>query len=293
VQNELINIKRFSEDLDAINHQMQHFITESNLDVRSSFDHVSKEVSSTLTKRKLSGLIIDESGLVTKGDKSLGVRLPYCGNAGKITNSWVAMFACISNGDFAYMVNDKLYLDLDWHNDQVLCQNTGMSKENRTFNTKLKLTVYFIRKQVENVFSSDYMQGDSLYSDRANSYMSNTPYRYLLMLNIHFDQKIFTRNLDLSLPYRKSPKGPSPFKLNKTIPNMNVSEHMESIPSRNWKKIEVRNSAKGKFTIEYHNVQSFIWDKNLDLTEPGMLVIRKTISAKNKSEIKYSFTNAN
>ncbi len=130
------NIERISEDLDADYHQMQHFITESNWNARSVIDQVSREVSTTLPKRKLTGLIIDESGWVKKGDKSVGVGWQYCGNVGKISNSQVAVFACLSNGDFASMVDARLYLPLDWCNDPVRCKEAGIPTENRVFKTK-------------------------------------------------------------------------------------------------------------------------------------------------------------
>jgi SRSO17 transposase len=41
-------------------------------------------------KRKLTGLIIDETGTVKKGDMSVGVSWQYCGNVGKLANSQVA-----------------------------------------------------------------------------------------------------------------------------------------------------------------------------------------------------------
>lgn len=56
-------------------------------DERAAIDQVSKEVSCVLPKRKLTGLIIDESGWVRKGDKSVGVGSQYCGNVGKVANS--------------------------------------------------------------------------------------------------------------------------------------------------------------------------------------------------------------
>lgn len=293
MQSELRNIERISEDLDANYHQMQHFITESNWDARSVIDQVSKEVSSTLPKRKLTGLIIDESGWVKKGDKSVGVGWQYCGNVGKIANSQVAVFACLSNGDFASMVDARLYLPLDWCNDPVRCQEAGIPKENRTFKTKLELALDIIRQQVENGISFDYIGGDGYYGNDANLARAIDQMGYLYMLDIHSDQKIFTRKPDLFLPERKSSKGPNPSKLKATTPDMNVSEYMESLQSSDWEKIEVRNTTKGKLKGEYHFVRVYIWDKNLDLIEPRMLVIRKTMSAKNTVEIKYSFTNAN
>lgn len=293
VQSELRNIERISEDLDANHHQMQHFITESNWDARSVIDQVSKEVSSTLPKRKLTGLIIDESGWVKKGDKSVGVGWQYCGNVGKIANSQVAVFACLSNGDFASMVDARLYLPEDWCNDPARCQEAGIPKENRTFKTKLELAVDIIRQQVENGVSFDYIGGDGYYGNDANLARAIDQMGYLYMLDIHSDQKIFTQKPDLLVPERKSSKGPNPSKLKATTPDMNVSEYMESLQSSDWEKIEVRNTTKGKLTGEYHFAQVFIWDKNVDMIEPRMLVIRKTISDKNTVEIKYSFTNAN
>ena len=55
----------------------------------------------------------------------------------------------------------------------------------------------------------------------------------------------------------------------------------------------VRNTAKGKLTGEYHFARVFIWNKSVDQIETRTLVIRRTMTAKNTAEIKYSFTNAN
>jgi SRSO17 transposase len=43
-----------------------------------------------VSKTKLTGLIIDETGTVKKGDMSVGVSWQYCGNVGKLANSQVA-----------------------------------------------------------------------------------------------------------------------------------------------------------------------------------------------------------
>jgi len=50
---------------------------------------------------KLTGLILDETGMEKKGDKSVGVGHQCCGNVGKTANSQVAVMACLSNVDFA------------------------------------------------------------------------------------------------------------------------------------------------------------------------------------------------
>lgn len=293
VQSELRNIERISEDLDVSYHQMQHFITESNWDERSVIDQVSREISSILPKRKLTGLIIDESGWVKKGDKSVGVGWQYCGNVGKISNSQVAVFACLSNGDFASMVDARLYLPEDWCNDPVRCKEAGIPNENRAFKTKLELALDIIHQQIQNGICFDYIGGDGYYGNDANLARAIDQMGYIYMLDIHSDQKIFLNRPELFLPERKSAKGPAPKRLKASTPDMSVSEYMENLQSQNWEKIQVRNTTKGKLTGEYHFARVFIWNKSINQIEPRLLVIRKTMSAKNTIEIKYSFTNAN
>lgn len=60
---------------------MQHFISDSKWSFRDVIDIATKQTSNTLPKRKLTGLIIDETGTVKKGDKSVGWQ--YCGNLAK------------------------------------------------------------------------------------------------------------------------------------------------------------------------------------------------------------------
>ena len=91
-------------------HQMQHFISESPWDHRELLDQVAQDVSRSLPVRKLTGLIIDGSGWEKKGKKSVGVASQYCGAVGKVSNSQVAVFGALSNGDFASMVDARLYI---------------------------------------------------------------------------------------------------------------------------------------------------------------------------------------
>jgi hypothetical protein len=77
----LRNIERISEETNVDYFQMQHFITESKWDHRELIDQVAREVSGLLPKRKLTGLIIDESGWVKKGERALAL-------AGSIAAMW-------------------------------------------------------------------------------------------------------------------------------------------------------------------------------------------------------------
>ena len=293
MQSQFRNIERISEDLNVQYYQMQHFITESNWDERAAIDQVSKEVSSLLPKTKLTGLIIDESGWVKKGDKSVGVGSQYCGNVGKIANCQVAVFGCLSNGDFASLVDARLYLPQDWCNEPDRCAEAGIPEANRTFKTKLELALEIIHQQVANGVRFDFIGADSYYGNDASLARDIDQLGCIYMMDIHSDQKIFTLEPELYHPGRKGAKnGETLKKLVATTPQTTVSKYMESFRPVDWKMIHVRNTTKGELKGKYHFARVFVWDKNLDLIEPRLLVIRKTVSVKNTMEIKYSFTNA-
>jgi len=292
VQSQLRNIEQISEDTGADYHQMQHFITESNWEAREVINQVAVEVSTVLPKRKLTGLIIDESGWVKKGNKSVGVGWQYCGNVGKISNSQVAVFACLSNGDFASMVDARLYLPKDWCDDPARCEEAGIPKENRGFKTKLDLAVDIIHQQVENGVTFDFIGADGYYGNDVNFASKIEELGYLYMVDIHSDQNIYLERPELIVPERKSSRGRTPTKLQATTECISVSEHLKTLQANDWQTLKVRNTAKGKLIAKYHFAKVFVWNKISNQIESRTLVIRKIRSAKKRVEIKYSITNA-
>ena len=98
-------------------------------------------MSKSLPEQKLTGLIIDGSGWEKKGEKSAGVAPQYCGNAGKVSNSQVAVFGALSNGDFASMVDVRLYLSASWISDTRRCEEAGIPEEERVFKKKWEIAI--------------------------------------------------------------------------------------------------------------------------------------------------------
>lgn len=293
MQSQLRNIEQITEDTGADYHQMQHFITESKWDARAVMDHVAIEVSTVLPKRKLTGLIIDESGWVKKGSKSVGVGWQYCGNLGKVCNSQVAVFACLSNGDFASMVDARLYLPKDWCDNPVRCDEAGIPIQNRDFKTKLELAVDIIDQQVTNGLSFDFIGADGYYGNDVNFASTIESLGYLYMVDIHSDQKIYLNRPELILPERKSNRGRKPSSLKATEEDISVSEYLKTLQVNDWQTLQVRNTAKGKLTGQYHFAKTFVWNTTKNQIERRLLVIRKIKTGKKRVEIKYSFTNAN
>lgn len=289
---QLRNIEQISDTLAIANYyQLQHFITESNWDERDVIDLTARQTSEALPKRKLTGLIIDETGGVKKGEKSVGVSWQYCGNVGKTANSQVCVMACLSNGDFASMVDARLYLPKAWCNDPDRCKEAGIPESNRIFKTKIEIAYEILKHQIELGTDFDFIGADGYYGNNINFGNKINDLGLVYMLDIHSDQPIYLEKPELILPEKKSSKGRKPKRLKATTPSIKVSEYCKGLASSQWKRIKVRHTAKGTLTGLYHFAEVYVWNKEINQIERRFLVIRKTRTG-SSTEIKYSFTNA-
>jgi len=289
----LRNIERICESVHSSDYfQMQHFISDAKWDARQVMDHVAVRTSITLPKRKLTGLIIDETGTVKKGDKSVGVGWQYCGNVGKISNSQVAVMACLSNGDFASMVDARLFLPKDWCNNAERCEEAGIPEHERHYRTKLELAREIILNQIKLGSDFDFVSADGFYGNDPEFASSIEDMGYLYMLDVHADQPIYFEQPEIKVPARKSNKGRTPTIAKPDKKSIRVDKYAESLDAEKWIKIKVRNTCKGTLTAYYHFAKVFIWNKTRNTIERRLLVIRRT-KTKKGFENKYSFTNAN
>lgn len=288
---ELGNIERISETLDADYHAMHHFISDSNWDARAVIDQVARDVSQSLPKQTLTGLLIDESGWVKKGVKSVGVGHQYCGNVGKTANSQVAVFGSLCNGRHASLVDCRLYLPASWTSDNERCKKADIPVEDRVFKTKPELAVDIIKHQLEMGIAFDYVGADGLYGNDAALAREVNNLGLVYMFDIHSDQQIFLEKPELYLPERKTAKGPSPKRLKASTGSTTVCKYTGSLDEGDWKAIDIRDSAKGVLKGLFHFREVYIWDKNNNTVENRLLVVSKR-KTKDGEEIKYSFTNA-
>ena len=290
---ELCNIERISEEMFANYHQMQHFITVSPWDYRELMDKVALDVSRNLPQRKLTGLIIDESGWEKKGDKSVGVAPQYCGNVGKVSNSQVAVFGALSNGDFASMVDARLYLPQDWCEDSARCEEAGIPDEERIFKMKWEIGIDIIEHQHSLGSCFDYVGGDGYYGNSIEFAEAIEAKCYVYMLDIHSNLTIYFEESEIEIPQAKGNRGRKPSKAKPVAKGTRADKYMSKLSEEDWMPLEVRNTAKGILKGDYHFRTVYIFDEDNHRMLRRLLVIRRTVSKKDDYEYKYSFTNAN
>jgi SRSO17 transposase len=287
------NIEQISDNLHESDYfQLQHFISDSNWSYRDAIDVAARQTSDSLRKVKLTGLILDETGTEKKGDRSVGVGHQYCGNVGKTANSQVAVMACLSNGDFASMVDARLYLPKDWCDDPDRCEKAGIPEQERSFKTKIDLAYEIVRHQIELGTSFDYIGADGFYGNDCKLASKIDQLGLLYMFDTRGSQALYLEKPEVMLPVRKSNHGPQPRHLKVIGQNIKVAEYLKGLEPEDWEEIKVRKTAKGTLRGSFHFREVHIWNKHERQIERRLLVIRK-MKTKSGLDIKYSFTNAN
>jgi len=107
-------------------------------------------------------LVIDETGFLKKGTKSVGVARQYSGTAGRIENCQIGVFLAYAAPRGRAFLDRALYLPKDWAMDRERRQAAGIPPEVR-FATKPALA----RTMLARAFAADvpaaWVTGDSVY----------------------------------------------------------------------------------------------------------------------------------
>jgi len=107
-------------------------------------------------------LILDETGFVKKGDKSVGVKRQYSGTAGRIENCQIGVFLCYASDKGAAFIDRSLYLPKDWAQDRERCREARVP-ESVGFATKPELACPMVIRALEAGVPCGWVTGDEVY----------------------------------------------------------------------------------------------------------------------------------
>jgi SRSO17 transposase len=107
-------------------------------------------------------LIIDDTGFLKKGEKSVGVARQYTGTAGDTVNCQVGVFLAYSSEKGAAFVDRALYLPREWTEDPTRCAEAGIP-ETAEFATKIELAKRMLKRAFEADVPAKWVVADSFY----------------------------------------------------------------------------------------------------------------------------------
>lgn len=107
-------------------------------------------------------LIVDETGFLKKGNKSVGVQRQYSGTAGRVENCQVGVFLCYASEKGAAFLDRSLYLPKGWAVDRERRAEAGVA-EGVEFRTKPELAEAMLERAFDAEVPASWVTGDTVY----------------------------------------------------------------------------------------------------------------------------------
>jgi SRSO17 transposase len=129
-------------------------------------------------------LVVDETGFVKKGDKSVGVQRQYSGTAGRIENCQVGVFLAYASAKGRAFVDRALYLPEAWAADTARRQEAGIP-EAVSFQTKPALARQMLARAFAAGVPAAWVTGDAVYGDdgRLRAWLEEEGQAYVLAVS--------------------------------------------------------------------------------------------------------------
>jgi len=150
----------------ATPHGFQRLLGRARWDADALRDEVHRYAAEhLLSSGEASGggvLIVDETGFLKKGGKSVGVQRQYSGTAGRIENCQVGVFLALVGSRGRALIDRELYLPKAWCDDADRLREAGVP-EDLTFATKPQLARQMIGRALDQGLCPRWVLGDEVY----------------------------------------------------------------------------------------------------------------------------------
>lgn len=109
-------------------------------------------------------LVVDETGFLKKGTKSVGVQRQYSGTAGRVENCQIGVFLGLSTSKGHALIDRALYLPQSWCEDRARCDEAGVPAD-VAFATKPALAMAMIGHALDRGIRPDFVLADEAYGN--------------------------------------------------------------------------------------------------------------------------------
>jgi SRSO17 transposase len=179
-------------------------------------------------------LVVDETGFLKKGTKSVGVQRQYSGTAGRIENCQIGVFLAHASRRGQAFVDRELYLPQEWAEDKARRREAGVPKE-ITFQTKPQLARTMLERALSHHLPARWVTADEVYgNDRAlRLWLEQRRIPYVLACKRTERVWVLTR------------RGPA---------QLAVATLAAQVPMKEWQRLSAGDGAKGPRVYEWARV---------------------------------------
>jgi SRSO17 transposase len=209
-------------------------------------------------------LVLDETGFVKKGTRSVGVQRQYSGTAGRIENCQIGVFLAYASAKGQALIDRALYLPERWAGDAVRRAQAGVP-EAVAFATKPRLGRAMLERAFEASLPCAWVVGDSVYG---------ADHRLRRVVERHGRGYVLTVTSSQRLGLKP------------------VADWLEDLPARAWRRLSAGDGAKGPRLYDwawlpYRSDAAPGWQKGLlirrKLASPGKFAFYLTLAPEGTS----------
>jgi len=218
-----------------------------------SADEVRDDLQSYVVEHlgdKAAVLVIDETGFLKKGGKSVGVARQYSGTAGRIENCQVGVFLTYAAARGRTFLDRELYLPEAWAGDMARRTAAGVPDEVE-FATKPQLARKMIAHALEAGVACAWVTGDSVYGNdgKLREWLEERRQPYVLGVTAQY--RLFTER------GREWAK-----------------DVFEQLPARSWHRLSCGAGSKGERVYDWARVRA----RTIDGQRRRWLVARRSLT---------------
>lgn len=283
------NMSKMSQKVTNIDEQaLSHFLSTSPWQDEPLIEAIERKAIELLGSSGQRALVLDESGHLKQGDKSVGVARQYCGRIGKVDNCQVGVYLAFTNGSQSTLIDRSLYVPKEWINDPDRCRKAGIPEDDIVFFTKAELGLMMILKAKEKNLPFEFVHMDAHYGEQPWLLDALSAEGVQYMADIPCNTRVYLEHPQVGIPARRGTRGAIP-----RIPRVLNGEPVEvrnllPITQWNWDTVHVRDTERGKMWVNFAALRVYRISNELPVSSPVWLLIRKEVES---GEITFSFSN--
>jgi SRSO17 transposase len=210
---------------------MQRLLNTAEWDAEAVRDDLREYVIEHLGDDKGGVLIVDESGFLKKGEKSVGVKRQYTGTAGKTENCQIGVFLCYASENGAAFIDRALYLPKEWAKDEGRRAQAGIPEEVE-FVTKPAMAREMLKRAFDAGVCAGWVTGDTIYGSARRLRMFLEERGVPFVLGVKSDESLWTLE----------ERGPG---------QLHAEKIAEGVKPEEWRRLSAGAGSKGERLYEW------------------------------------------
>lgn len=234
--------------------------------------------------------VVDETGFIKKGTRSVGVKRQYSGTAGKVENCQIATLLSYVTSKGHVILDRRLYLPEEWCDDH---QRRAQAKvpEDIVFQTKPQQAIAMLEHAWQQGVPMSWVTGDEVYGDATALRDTVAAHKRLYILAVRSQRPVWTERPPVIEPEpqkRGRPRTKVRLAQN-ALPATTVEAVVAAWPEQRWQRLAVTEGEKGLIIYDWA-CQRVVESSGGLPGRDAWLVARRSVGKPN--EIAYYLSNA-